>query len=104
MKLAAMKCKATVTLISLNIHDVKFLQYSYSLMHQCWLHKPEGRPTFIQLVNSLSVILEGLAGYLDVGAFGRRTSVVPESPGYEKLASATFIEKPDDNMLTETHL
>ena len=63
-------------------------------MHQCWLHKPEERPTFIQLVNSLSQILEGLAGYLDLGAFGIRTSVV-ESFGYDKLAS---IDEPDNTL------
>ena len=70
-------------------------------MHECWLHEPEERPTFLQLVNSLSEILESMAGYVDVGAFGIRDSVL-EPPGCEKIASATVIEESNDTQ--ETHL
>ena len=39
-------------------------------MKQCWTFEPEGRPTFSQIVESLTQVLESMAGYLEVGAFG----------------------------------
>ena len=48
-------------------------------MHQCWSVEPEHRPLFTQLVESLSSSLEGMAGYVHIGAFGIRTQNEPES-------------------------
>ena len=39
-------------------------------MLECWKENPDERPTFSQLVVTISSQLEGLAGYLDVGMFG----------------------------------
>ena len=39
-------------------------------MHQCWSGEPEH---LTQLVESLSNSLEGMAGYVHIGAFGIRT-------------------------------
>ena len=39
-------------------------------MLECWKENPDERPTFSQLVVTISSQLEGMAGYLDVGMFG----------------------------------
>ena len=39
-------------------------------MLHCWEFEPKNRPTFLDLVNSLSHSLEAMAGYMDIGAFG----------------------------------
>ena len=44
--------------------------YRYELMLSCWELEPDSRPTFSNLVSSLSQLLETMAEYMDVGAFG----------------------------------
>ena len=41
------------------------------LMQQCWDLEPKSRPSFSDLVSTLSQSLEAMAGYMDVGAFGQ---------------------------------
>ena len=48
-------------------------------MHQCWSEEPENRPSFSQLVESLSRSLEEMADYLHIGAFVIRTQSVHDS-------------------------
>ena len=45
-------------------------------MLQCWKLQPDERPSFSDLVNSLSQSIEAMAGYMDVSAFGRENSPV----------------------------
>ena len=40
--------------------------YRYSLMMACWSKKPHGRPTFGDIVTTISNYTEVIAGYLDV--------------------------------------
>ena len=59
----------------------------YSIMLECWKENPEDRPTFSQLVSSISSQLEGMAGYLDVGMLGdwqTSNGETNESPVAEK--------------------
>jgi serine/threonine protein kinase len=37
----------------------------YSMMCECWRETPDGRPTFSDLVSTISARLEAIAGYLD---------------------------------------
>ena len=56
-------------------------------MLDCWKEDPKDRPTFSQLVSSISSQLEGMTGYLDVGMLGDwQTSdrVVKENPAAEE--------------------
>ena len=43
-------------------------------MQQCWLLEPDSRPTFAEVVDSLSKTLEGMADYVHISAFGMETS------------------------------
>ena len=44
-------------------------------MQQCWSFEPEERPLFCEMVKYLSNLLEGMAGYVHIGAFGARENI-----------------------------
>ena len=50
-------------------------------MLECWSLDPIERPSFSHLVQFLSQVLEGVSGYIDVGAFGSTSqfSIMTES-------------------------
>ena len=58
------------------------------ILYHCWEQQPEDRPTFSELVYSVSAALEGIAGYMDfspMGASGGVTEEVEEGQdGQEK--------------------
>ena len=54
---------------------------SYTIMLECWKENPDERPTFSQLVVTISSQLEGLGGYLDMGMFGDLQSSDETSEG-----------------------
>ena len=65
-------------------------------MMRCWELEPKGRPSFSDLVSSLSQSLEAMAGYMDVGAFGQLQ--FQPSAGSEPGDSA---KKHEDNEFSE---
>ena len=48
-------------------------------MLQCWEIDPKSRPTFSDLVSSLSKSLEAMVGYMDVVAFGQIDTMASET-------------------------
>ena len=53
--------------------------YSYSLLLQCWDGQPEERPDFSQLVVTLSIIMEAVAGYLIFSASDKENFALDNS-------------------------
>ena len=41
------------------------LLYSYGILLNCWKEKPKERPNFSKLVDTISLILEAAAGYME---------------------------------------
>lgn len=57
-----------ITIVAHNYY-VMTLLCRYSLMMWCWVMEPGNRPSFPDLVHTLSKSLEEMAGYLPIGAF-----------------------------------
>ena len=76
-------------------------------MLECWEFKPDMRPTFSAIVESLSLLLETMVGYMDVGALTDGETLQDSSPiaavemndsSTTVLKNVTFIEL---NTITE---
>ena len=66
-------------------------------MLQCWEFDPKNRPTFSNLVQSLSQSLETMAGYMDIGAFG----VIIPDPSKTVASNPEASDEPIDNDSSE---
>jgi hypothetical protein len=55
-------------------------------MDQCWAQSPEKRPSFCDLVKTITPILDGVAGYLDL-SFKKRYDYLRRTAeqGYDHL-------------------
>ena len=63
---APMKCEVITKVCNYNIKCADGnTTLSHLLMCECWREDPDGRPTFSDLVSTISESLEGLAGYMD---------------------------------------
>ena len=66
---APMKCEVITKVCNYNIKcadgNTTLENASHLLMCECWSKDPDGRPTFSDLVSTISERLEGLAGYMD---------------------------------------
>ena len=51
-----------------------FYFFRYDLIQHCWMFESAKRPTFTEIVESLSDSLESMAGYVHIGAFGIRAN------------------------------
>ena len=56
------------------MYTINFLSHvkrqRYEFILKCWDFEPVNRPRFTNIVSALSISLEAMAGYLDIGAFG----------------------------------
>ena len=71
-------------------------------MQHCWELDPESRPSFSDLVSSLSQTLEAMAGYIDIGTFGQlqvRESALEIEPGESEEQRLPEKESEEDEVV-----
>ena len=67
-------------------------------MLECWEYKPDTRPTFAAIVESLSLLLETMVGYMDIGTLTDGETLQDSSPmaavemNDSSAKNVTFIE------------
>ena len=47
------------------MHNIINIYCSYDVMFNCWKEQPEKRPSFAELVPTLTTLLEDIAAYMD---------------------------------------
>ena len=71
------------------------------IMLECWEYEPDTRPTFAAIVESLSLLLETMVGYMDIGTLAdgeilldcsTTAAVEMNDSSATVLKNATFIE------------
>ena len=75
-------------------------------MQRCWKLEPQGRPSFSDLVSSLSQSLEAMAGYMDVAAYGQlqvhsASESKPGDPGERPKDHGPFEKESKGNEIVE---
>ena len=75
-------------------------------MLHCWELEPKHRPTFSEVVNSLSQSLETMADYMDIGAFGkeRTANQIGDAETSDKLAQPKQDMSPQESQQLMTEL
>ena len=87
-----------------NYHEGFLYLHSYEIMLDCWNADPSKRPTFSDLVVSLTTQLERMAGYLDLTVLQNEACVTVEEdrlyvPGLE-VEEMENDEKPSGRYVT----
>ena len=62
---------------------------SYEVIVQCWKEHPDKRPTFAELVHTISELLTGIANYLDFSTQPAKESEMLLGDIYDHLAKIT---------------
>ena len=71
--------------IALIVLHVSIVHLSYLFMSKCWHMDSNERPTFSELVSSMSLILASLADYMDVFTFGEMEAQSNDLAGDTKV-------------------
>ena len=63
-----------------------FITHSYEVILSCWKERTTERPSFSDLVLTISSLLEGIAGYLDFSVSPRGLNEALSISSYDHLA------------------
>ena len=67
-------------------------------MLHCWKEEPQGRPTFSDIVSSLSQSLEAMSDYMNISAFGHEhvTDPIDDCDAEGKVEAKKAIKETTD--------
>jgi len=74
----------TIHSVSYTMHS--FITHSYEVILSCWKERTTERPSFSDLVVTISSLLEGIAGYLDFSVSPRGLNEALSTSSYDHLA------------------
>ena len=82
MQPALNKCKhGAIAIACINGSLMLSSALRYEMIAGCWAELPDKRPSFQDLVQSVSSLLEGVAGYMDFSAFSSKAIAAEEECG-----------------------